>query len=200
MKDKTVFLVNYKRNFIWLDGSITPKVALMFQKALARLNDKAPSYIIFYIRGVGGDPYSAFSMMGDIANSRAPVSVVAHDYVRSGCFLITQAADYRLALKGTKFTFHSAEFDLSEYESAKVKAMTQEEVYGAMHSLRLIDGVQLAWFLKKGRPIKHIISLLLKDATISLGTAKRLKLMDDYYREEDFMKDKRLVNRILKAG
>lgn len=198
MKEKTVFVFDYKERIIWLDGSINPKVAVKFQKVLARLNKLKLSPIIFYIRGPGGDPYSTLFMMSAIVRSASPVAIIAYDYVNSGCFTITQAASYRLALKGTKFSFHPAEVDMAK-QSYRSTSMTQEELIGILEGLRLIDGVQLVWFLSRGKPVEEIFRLFINNSTISLGTAKRLCLMDDYYKEADFIKDKKLVRRIIKA-
>ena len=153
MTKKTVLVFDSRERFIWLDGMISPEVARRFKYILDMLNRKfAP--ITLYIKGLGGDPYSAFCMMSDMNKSTSPISVVAHEYVGSGCFTITQAGDYRLAMKGTLFSFHPAV--LIVHPKKESFEMTQEELIGTLESLRFKDAVQLTWFFKKGRPKNYL--------------------------------------------
>ncbi len=193
MKDKdTVFVVDYQNRTIWLDGSISVKIAKKFKKALSRLNKISYKHIIFYIRGPGGDPYATFTMMGDMSMSVSPIVTVSNDYVRSGCFTITQAGSIRLALKGTKFYFHPAIATISK------GSITQDHLVGMVEGLRLLDAVQLVWFSRKGRPVKKIHNLLISEATIGLSKAIKHKIMDGYYKEEDFIKDKKSIKKIIR--
>ena len=194
---KTVLVFDSRERFIWLDGWITPEMASRFKRILDRLNRKSAP-IVLYIRGMGGDPHSAFNIMSDMNNSISPISVVAHNYVASACFTITQAGDYRLAMKGTRFSFHPAVLVVQPKKESF--EMTQEELMGTLESLRLTDGVQLSWFFKKGRPVKDIFNLFNTNTTINLPRAKRLKIMDDYYKERDFLRDRRIVRKKLVSG
>jgi ATP-dependent protease ClpP protease subunit len=194
---KATLVVEYRRRFIWFDGYITPRIASRFKKILDRLNNLKCFPIIFYIRGVGGDAYSAFSMMSEITNSASPVAIVAHDFVNSACFTMTQSGAHRLALKGTVFSFHPS----VQVVSGKQKAgqITQEEMLGTLDALRLIDGMQLYWFMKKGRPVKEVFSLFNQNKTINLAQARKLKLVDDFYQERDFRRDRLIIRKKLKA-
>ena len=197
MKVKTNLVVDYEDRFIWLDGHITSLVASRFVKMLAKLNRLECSPIIFYIKGPGGNPYPTFWMMSEIEASASPVAIVAHEYVNSACFTITQAGVHRLALKGTRFSFHPVEFDISNNQ--KVIRTTQQELMGVLDSLRLIDAMQLLWFLKRSRPVKKVMRLFIEDSTIGLSKARKLKIIDDYYEESDFLKDKRRAMKLIKT-
>src|SRR3989344_4968650 len=107
IKRPSVFVCDYDRRLIWHDGFIIPQTAPRFAKALERLNRKKGN-IFLYIRGPGGDPHATLQVMQMIAASPNPILGVAHGVVSSGCFTITQACTYRLAMPGTKLSFHPA--------------------------------------------------------------------------------------------
>ena len=198
--EKSDLVADYKERFVWLDGCITPKLADKFRRVMARLNKSEPAPIVLYIRGPGGEPHSALAMMNDIVNSKSPVVIVAHDFVNSACFLITQAGACRLAMAGTTFTFHPAVAVVfkKKYKEDEIQ-FTQAELIDSLERLRLTDGIQLTWFLKKGRPTQRIFNLFRVETTISVPKAQKLRLIDDYYDKKDFIKDRRIANRLLKA-
>jgi len=199
VKDEEFALVaGYKERFIWLDGEINPKVAYQFKRMLSKLNRLKCAPITFYIRGPGGNSYSAFHIMNEINNSDSPVATVAHGYVGSGCFTITQAGAHRLALAGTKFIFHLAE-SAFEGKYSGIIEMTQSWHIDNLERLKLIDGAQLCWFSKKGRPIKKIFDLFKAETVLTVPKARKLHLIDDYYKEKDFLKDRRIARKLIRA-
>jgi len=198
MDEEFLLVVSYKERFIWLDGEINPKVAYRFKRMLAKLNKLNTSPIIFYVRGPGGNPHSTFFMMSEIMASNSPVAVVAHGFVNSGCFTITQAGTHRLALAGTKFTFHPAEGYFKENPTGLVR-LAQDQFMDSLRRLMLIDAIQLFWFFKKGRPTKVIFDLFRAETTLSLPQARKLRLIDGYYKRGDFLKDIKIVRKLIKA-
>ena len=196
MNIKPTLLVDYEERFIWLDGGINPGVAYHFKKMLNKLNRLKMGPIIFYISGVGGDAHSGFSIMNEIAASDSPVAIVAHGIVYSGCFTITQAGARRLALAGTKFIFHPAELQFKE-NSGHQYQLTQGQLVDSLERLRLIDSMQLSWFIKRGRPTKQVFDMFRAGTTISLPKAIKLKLIDGYYKKDDFLKDRKMVKRLI---
>lgn len=199
MKDEeSVLVVDYKERFIWLDGGISSIVAYQFKRMITKLNKSGVGPIVFYISGPGGDTHAGFSMINEISNSDNPVVTVAHGILSSGCFTITQAGAYRLTLPGSKFVFHPAELQFSKNLKHHFQ-MTQNQLLESLERLRLVDSVQLSWFLKKGRPTRKIFDLLRDGATISSSRAIDLNLMDGYYKTSDFLKDRRIARKLIKA-
>ncbi len=198
MDEKSILVVDYKERFIWLDGVITPSVAYQFKRILTKLNRLKMWPIVFYIRGIGGDFHATSFMMNEITTSDSPVSVVAHGFVYSGCFTMTQAGHYKLALPGTKLTFHPTESVIKKISGDQVQ-LSQSQLITRLERARLADAVQLSWFLKKGRPTKEIFDMFQVETTISLPKAKKLHLIDDYYKKEDFLKDRRIARKLIKA-
>lgn len=194
MDERKVLLVDYKNRFIWFDGEINARIAKRFTRILRNLNRLKCSMIVFYIRGIGGDFHPALDMMNAITDSDSPVAIVAHDFVNSGCFLITQAGHHRLALAGTKFGFHRSVFHFKQGIN-----LGRHELLEFIEKARVLDAIQLGWFSRKARSTKEVFDLLDDEATISLKKAKDLGLMDDYYKKEDFLKDKRIVSKMLRA-
>ena len=195
-KEKSVLAVDYKERIMWFDGSITPKIASRFSRVIGKLNKLKTEPIVFYIRGPGGDPWSTFDMMNDITQSRSPVACVAHDYVASGCFTLTQAGVLRAALPGTKFVFHSA-VGLSRANKVGIE-QTQQELIDWVERLKLIDYVQFFWFSMRGRPVEMIQEMIKSDYVLSLPMAKKFKLMDAYFKKADFFKDRKRIREVIK--
>lgn len=195
-EEKSILVADYENRVIWFDGSITEKTAFRFSKILAKLNKLKREPIVFYIRGPGGDPWSAFSMINDIYNSLSPVGCVAHGYVASGCFTLTQAGMWSAALSGTKFSFHSAEgvFCASKND----QQITQEELTDWVERLRLIDFLQFFWFSMRGRPVGKIREMLKLSKALSLAMAKKLKLIDGYFSKADFLEDRKGIRKIIR--
>ncbi|MBI2068770.1 MAG: ATP-dependent Clp protease proteolytic subunit [Candidatus Yanofskybacteria bacterium] len=198
IKEESILAAGYKERFIWLDGEINPTVAYQFKRMLAKLNKLKIAPMVFYISGPGGDTHAGFSMMNEIIASDSPVIIVAHGIVTSGCFTITQTGAYQLALPGTKFTFHPAELQFKKNLGYQFQ-LTQSQLIENLERLRLVDSVQLSWLIKRGRPTKEIFDLFRVGATISLPKARKLHLIDGYYKTEDFLRDKRIVRKIKKA-
>jgi len=198
VEKESVLVASYKERFIWLDGEINPRVAYRFKRMLAKLNKLKTSPIIFYVRGPGGNPHSTFFMMSEIVASSGPVAVVAHGLVNSGSFTITQAGAHRLALPGTKFTFHPAEGYFKENSKGLVR-LGQDQFTESLRRLMLIDAIQLSWFFKKGRPTKVIFDLFRAETTLSLPQARKLHIIDDYYNRKEFLRDRRIARKLIKA-
>jgi len=194
MNARKTLLVDYDNRFIWLDGEITAGIAKRFAHMLRKLNRLKCSMIIFYIRGIGGDFHPALDMMNAITASDSPVAIVAHDFVNSGCFLITQAGHHRLALAGTKFGFHRSVWNFKQNID-----LGRHELLEFVERGRVLDTIQLSWFFRKAQSVEEVFNLFDDEARIGLKKAKDLGLIDDYYKKEDFLKDKKVVNRMLRA-
>lgn len=197
MPEKSILLADYRHRIIWLDGTITQKMASRFDNILNKLNKIKIAPIILYVKGPGGDPWAVVSMINDIINSPSPVGCVAHDYVASGCFTLTQAGTWRAALPGTKFVFHSA--DGLSRASKKSRQQTQKQISDWLETLKLADFIQFFWFSMKGRPVSIIQEMLKANMILSLPAAIRFHLIDKYFDKKDFLEDKRLIRKIQKA-
>jgi ATP-dependent protease ClpP protease subunit len=193
MSEKFVLVCDYEHRVIWHDGFITERTASRFEKILKRLNKKLGP-ICFYIRGPGGDPPSTFKMMQLIMGSENPVACIAHDHVCSGCFTMTQAGEHRLALPGTRFVFHPSVIDVTD----KVR-FTQQALVDEVEKLRRTDGIQLMYFIRKGKPAGEIYELFDAEAVITVPRAIKLNLIDAYYKKEDFLPDRRRIRKLIKA-
>ncbi len=195
-KEKSILVADYKNRIIWLDGLITRKTASSFSKIINRLNKSKKDPIVFYIRGPGGDPWSTFSIIGDIFNSSSPVGCVAHGYVASGCFTLTQAGTWRTALPGTKFMFHSA--DGVSYASKKDIVRTQKDLSDWAERLKLADFMQFFWFSMRGRPVQMMQEMVKSNTALSLPLAKKFKLIDAHFKKSDFLKDQKKIREIIR--
>jgi len=80
-----------------------------------------------------------------------------------------------------------------------VKFIEQQEILDMLGRAKVCNAVQLSWFLRKGQPADQICRLFNNEALISLPKAIKLKLMDSYFKKEDFLKDRRIVRRLLRA-
>jgi len=198
MKGTSVLVSDIDARFIWFEGLITPKTAVDFGRMLAKINrsssESTPIY--FYIKGVGGEINSTIAMAQYIEGSPSPVCVVAHGLVASGCFLLTQAGKSRLAMAGTKFKFHPAAMGLNK----KIKFIEQRELYHVLDKAKISNAVQLSWFLRKGKPADVICRLFADVAVMGLPKAIRLNLVDHYFKEADFYKDRRIARRLIKRA
>ena len=194
-KERSILVADYKNRIIWFDGSITQKTASRFSKIVDRLNKLQIAPIVLYIRGPGGDPWSAFSMANDILISPSPIGCVAHDYAASGCFTLIQSGAWRAALPRTKFSFHSAEG--MSYAHKKDIQQTQKDLSDWVERLRFIDVIQFFWFSMKGRPVEAIQTMLKSSQALSVPQAKEFKLLDSYFKKSDFVKDQRRIREII---
>lgn len=197
MPEKSILTVDYKNRVIWLDGSITQRVASRFGNIINKLNRFKVAPIVLYIRGPGGDPWSTISMFNDITESPSPIGCVAHGYVASGCFTLTQAGVWRAALPGTKFIFHSA--DGLSYASKKDRQQTQKQISDWLERLKLADFFQFFCFSLRGRPISMIQEMLKDNKVLSMPRAIKLHLIDKYFDKEDFLEDRKLIKKIQRA-
>ena len=195
-KIPAILIADYERRFIWFDvrESLNSSLAAGFVKLLKKLDGLSDKPITIYIRGVGGDFYAFMRMAHVIEDIKSNVAFVSFDLVRSGCFWITQFGNEHYALNGTRFTFHRAAESLN-----KGKKMSQEEYLRGFSRLKLIDGMQLWFFTRRGTPISEIIRLLEMDATITVDDALRLKLVSGTYDNANFNIDKELVQKLVAA-
>ena len=188
VKPKSILAVDYRKRIIWLDGDITDQTARRFRTIIRKINTIKIDPIVMYIRGDGGDPWSALSIMMDISNSPSQIGIVAHERVASGSFLITQAGFWRAALPGTKFLFHSAEGICSGHNDDR--QFTRQKLVDWIEMLELIDYLQFQWFSRRGRPLEIIYDFLKTDKTLTLSEAKKFILVDYHYSRKDFLKDR----------
>ena len=192
-KPAVILVADYKRRFVWFDGknSFTYSLAAGIIKILNKLDKISHKLIIFYIRGIGGDMYAFTKLAHAIEGLKSPVMFVAFDFVRSGCFWITQCGDTCSAIAGTKFTFHRA---VNRW-SGKTE-MSQDDYLKGLSRLKLVDAVQFWMFTRQGSPIKTIAHLFEKEATISTKQAIKLKLITGLYSKDNFQKHKKRAEKL----
>jgi len=198
--DKKLLVVDYRERIVWLDGEITARIAERFRVIMAKLNKKRCSPIGIYVRGPGGNIFACLEMMDEIERSDSPVFGVGHGYLKSGSFLLIQAAIRRLAVAGTKFTFHKAEDHSSIYKNTDSIRYTQDYYRERLENLKLIDAVQLRWFLRRSRRSEKVIDLFQEEATVGIKQAQELGVLDNYFKEKEFQEDRRIIKRILRNG
>lgn len=195
-RPKIILVADYKRRFIWLEGErpLTSSLAEGVVKILNKLNKISHKPVIFYIKGVGGDMYAFTKIAHMIENLESPVAFVAFDFVRSGCFWITQCGDACSAVAGTKFTFHHA----VHHWSGKTE-MSQDDYLKGFDRLKLIDAVQFWLFTRRGSPVKAILRLFEREATIFVKEAIKLKLVVGVYNKDSFERDKKWAEKIARV-
>lgn len=99
-------VVNYKERAIWFRGRISSRTAFVFETIVTKLNKMNHEPIQFFISGVGGDFFACRKIWGLISTSLSEFNVVAFDFVKSGCFFLTQSScKLRLASEGTPIRF-----------------------------------------------------------------------------------------------
>ena len=197
---KQLLVVDYQERVVWLDGEITAKTAKIFRAIMTKLNKKRCSPIGIYVRGPGGNIFACLEMMDEIDRSSSPVFCVGHGYLRSGSFLLIQAAARRLAVAKTRFTFHKAGDHSSIYKNVSSVKYTQAYYQDRLEKLRLIDAVQLRWFLKRSKQAEKLMGSFHKEATIGIKQAQELGVLDNYFKDKEFKKDRRVIKRILRNG
>ena len=197
MKETSVLVSDIDARFIWFEGEIFPGTAKIFARLLSKMNS-SPEFgpIFFYIKGIGGDYAVTMEMAKCIERSPDPVCTVAHGYVGSGCFILTQAGQKRLAMDGTKFTFHPAAIGIRK----GLENLEQNEIHKLLNWAKVTNAVQLSWFLRRGEPAATICELFQGGAVIGLRKAIKLKLIDAYYKKSDFYKDRRIARRLIKRA
>ena len=192
--------VDYKERIVWLDGEITNQIAKRLIRIIKRLNKLKRDPIYIYIRGLGGNTYACLNIMSEIERSNSPITCIAHEYVASGCFLLIQAANQKLAVSGTKLNFHKAESYEMIRASKRVKKMAFSQLYHTVQldRLRAMDALQLYWFNKGGNSAKQVFNLFQMDAIIGIKKACQIDVLDGYFPDNDFEEDKKKINKILK--
>jgi len=196
VKKKTVLVADYNKRFIWFDGEINQSTANQFLKILRNFKRRCLNNVTIYIRGIGGDFSSVFMMIRAMRESGLNIGCVAHDYVMSGCFALTQAGGgWTAALSKTKFCFHSAILDLKKNEQYGFNKPDRIEIVAMSEAL---DAIQLSWYLSKSHRVEEIFHLLYNDVIINAPQAMRLGLIDAYFDRNEFLKDQKIVRQIVK--
>ena len=192
----TILVVDYERRFIWFEEGrgFTSSVAEGVIRILDKLNKISHEPIIFYIQGIGGDAYAFMKLAHVIGKLESKVVFVAFDFVKSGCFWITQCGSMCLAVAGTKFIFHRAMHYLSRNTE-----MTQKNYLKGYDQLKLLDAMQFWIFTLKGTPVSTISRLFEREATISVEKAIKLKLVADIYGEDDFRRDRERADELARG-
>ena len=198
-KQEAILVVDYKRRFIWLDSGekeavISSSLASGVIGMLKKLDSLSNEMIIFYIRGRGGDVYAMMRVAVTIEAMRSPVTFVPFDFVRSASFWVTQYGRMRLSLGGTKFMFHRA----AQSVRVDYKTLTQVDCLVTLDRLKLVDGIQLWAYSRRGRPISKIAELLLGESILTTEMAIKYRLIDGLYDEKDFDKDKKIAIELAK--
>ncbi|PIR42118.1 MAG: hypothetical protein COV30_00255 [Candidatus Yanofskybacteria bacterium CG10_big_fil_rev_8_21_14_0_10_37_15] len=187
-RPELILVTDYKERFIWFEcgRSFTHSLAEGIIKILNKLDKDSCQPIIFYIKGIGGDFYAFVKLAHAIERLKSSVVFIAFDFVKSGCFLITQSGKKCLAMADTKFTFHQAVDFLPKNE-----IMSQKKYLEGYSRLKQVDSLQFWIFTRKGTPVRLISDLFEQEATISTQEAIKLGLVENVYDEIDFRKDKK---------
>ena len=188
-RPKIILVADYEGRFIWYEGgnAITFSLAVGIIRILKKLNELSHKPITFYISGVGGDAYAFIKLAHMIEKIESPVTFVAFGSVCSGCFWITQCGNACFAVASAKFMFHRA---VVYCRSGKTN-MSQRDFFDGLKQLMLIDAVQFWIFTRRGSPVKTILKLFEREATISVQKAIELNLVSEVYDNNDFDKDKK---------
>ena len=192
-RPRIILVVDYKRRFVWFQGedSFTPSLATGSIRILKKLNKLSRKPIIFYISGIGGDMYAFTKLAHAIEKIESPVAFVAFDFVRSGCFWITQCGDACSAVAGTKFMFHRA-----VHHRPSKTTMSQIDYFRGLNELMLVDAVQFWIFTRRGSPIKTVLKLFEQEATLSVKKAIKLNLVAVVYDKSDFNKHRKRTEKL----
>lgn len=188
--EKSIFSVDYKEKIIWLEGNINQRVAYNFERAIARFKRLKLDNITFFISGSGGDVFAVFYMVGVIRNSGLRIGCVAHGYVASGCFILTQQALWTAALPKSRFVFHKV---TDIYDSRDEESVNLINYLYGIERTRFLDHFQLDIFFRKGRLLREIYYLFMKDAKITVPKAIKLGLVDCYFSKKEFLEAKKIV-------
>lgn len=200
MKRNWQVVASVKERFIWFEGGINRQSARAFIKQLIKLNNEGSEPIFFYLSGPGGGLYACLDMIIAINNSKSKIFCVAHDWVGSASFMLTQSVPvgFRLAIAGTKFKFHRT---IDIRQSIKPGTQwTQEDYLTDIKDLVRWDGVELAMFFLKCRPDcrQEITELQQIEEILSVKRAIGLGIIDNYFNKKDFLKDRRVAKSLIK--
>lgn len=168
--------IHYDINNRWITigKRIKPITATHFENALKKIT--AADFqkpIIVFLHGVsGGDVYACLKIYELIESNSAPIFTVAVDIAFSGFFYILQAGYKRFATSETKLIFHRAVrfFDNQDMNAA--------DLFKEAEFLLTFDSMQIVIFCKQGRPLKQVIKLFRRGATLDSAKALKLKLID----------------------
>ena|SRR3989344_4141983 len=194
-KPELILVADYTERFIWLEGEklLTFSLASGIISILNKLNKLSHEPIAFYISGPGGDVYAFLKIANAIEKLKSPVVFIAFDYVRSGCFMITQCGKACFGVAGTKFIFHRAVHSWSGE-----MYMTQKDYLSCLRELMLIDAIQFMTFTKRGSPVKTILNLFEQEAALSVEQAVGLNLAAGVYEKDYFNKYKKIAKKLAK--
>ena len=78
------------------------------------------------------------------------------------------------------------------------KTLTQVDCLVTLDRLKLVDGIQLWAYSRRGRPISKIAELLLGESILTTEMAIKYRLIDGLYDEKDFDKDKKIAIELAK--
>lgn len=199
MKKNWQIAVSPEERFIWFEGEINRQSVRAFARCLIKLNNDGSEPIFFYLTGGGGFIDSYLDMVIAINNSRSKIFCVAHGWVASASFMLTQAvpAGFRLAMAGTKFKFHRA-VDIVQ-SVIPGSQFTQEDYLNDFKELARLDGLELAMFFLKCRPDcrGEITALQQAEKIISVNKAIKLGIIDNYFDKHDFFKDRRIAKALI---
>ena len=178
--------IRYDRAGRWISvgKKIVPITATRFENALKDITSaKSQKPIIVFLRGRGGgELYPCLKIYGDMRNSEIPIFTVAVDVVFSGFFYILQTGQKRFATQKTKLMFHRTNKFFDNIN------MNANDLSKERDSLLMFDGTQIKIFCRRGRPVKRVIELFMKEATIYPTEARALKLIDEII-EKDTIKN-----------
>lgn len=165
---------NTNRRIITIGEVIEPMTSTNFEHALGKiLLTNAQKPIIVFLQGKkGGDLHACLKIYELIDACNAPIYTVAVDVVFSGFFYILQGGKKRFATPKTKLIFHRSTLCFKEVD------MNADGLHKEAEFLLMCEGLQLALFCKRGRPIKRILELFRKGSSLSAAKAKKMKLVD----------------------
>src|SRR3989344_4871331 len=192
-KPELILVADYVERFIWFEGEelITHSLASGIISILNKLNRISDQPITFFISGPGGDVYAFLKIAHAIEKLKSPVVFIAFDYVRSGCFMITQCGKACFGVAGTKFMFHRAVHSWSGE-----MYMSQKDYLRLLRELMLIDAIQFMAFTKRGSPVKTVLKLFEQEAALSVEQAVALNFAAGIYEKDYFNKYKKMARKL----
>jgi len=102
--------IDIVNRIISIDGSITQKSYIKFDRQLALLETTGVGPIDIYINSPGGDVYSMFAYIDRIQSSGCDINTIATGLVASAAIGILAAGDKRFATPHTSFMHHSSSY------------------------------------------------------------------------------------------
>ena len=177
LQSETPARVIARKNFIFLDGSITKISAESAIKAIEKIG-KRQRRIYFVINTVGGNFYNAGDIRLILKRFGRRMTTIVFGKAYSGGLVILQGGSRRIATAKSRFMFHQANFappNGSEYNAEDLQR------YAAW--LTRLNGEQMRIFAQRAEKISRLFELFEKEAEFGTAAARRIGLIDEVVKE-----------------